>query len=295
MLKIGIVGTGYFGEIHIKVLLKLKKIFKIIGFFDIDKKRSKEISEKYKIPLLKLNQLIQESDVIDITSKTDTHFELIKLSLKEKKHLFVEKPICETLKEIKIIKKLKKSLKTHIQVGFIERFNPAFLSLQSVKFTAKHIKSIRSTPLLNRNKKNSIIHDLMIHDIDIINTIIKSSPKNINILKKKKNHINCSITFKNGCVAELTSERTNSKRKKLERKMIIQTDDEREIIIDFVKQKTKVQKRSEILFLKSKKTNQLEEELKYLHKCIINKQENNISLDAAEKCTIIIEEIEKEL
>lgn len=293
MLKIGIIGTGYFGEIHIKVLLKLKKIFKIIGFFEVNKKKSKEISEKYKIPFLKLDQLIQNSDVVNITSKTSTHFKLIKLVLKEKKHVFVEKPICETLKEIKTIKKLKKSLQSNIQVGFIERFNPAFLSLSSIKFKAKHIKSIRKAPLLSRNKKNSIIQDLMIHDIDIINTIINSSLKNVNIIKKKKNYVNCNIIFKNGCIAEMISERTNSKSKELERKMFIKTHDNREIMIDFAKQQTTITKENDTLFLKTKKINQLEEELKYLHKCIINNKENDISLNAAEKCTIIMNHIEK--
>ncbi len=292
MLKIGIVGTGYFGEIHIKVLLKLKNIFKIIGFFDINKKRSKEIFEKYKIPLLKLEELVEKSDIINITSKTSTHFKLIKLALKEKKHVFVEKPICETLNEIKIIKTLNKSRKVHVQIGLIERFNPAFLSLSSVKFKVKHIKAIRSTSLLNRNKNNSIIQDLMIHDIDIINTIINSSPKNINILQKRKNYISCNIIFKNGCIAELISERTNAKNKKLERKMTVTTEDEREILIDFMKQKTRIKTGSDILFLKAEKINQLEEELKYLHECITNKKENKISLDAAEKCAIIMEQIE---
>ncbi len=295
MLKIGIVGTGYFGEIHIKVLLNLKKKFKIVGFFDINKKKSKEISEKYKIPLLKLDSLIKESHIISITSKTNTHFELIKLALKEKKHVFVEKPICESLSEIKIIEKIHQSSKTHIQVGFIERFNPAFLSLSSIKFKAKHIKAIRTASLLNRNKNNAITQDLMIHDIDIINTIINSSPKRINILKNRKNHISCNIIFKNGCIAELCTERTNSKNKKAERKMTIKTEDGKEILIDFLNQETTIKTKNKTLLLKTKRRNQLEEELKYLHECIIAKRENNISLDAAKKCSIIIEEIERKI
>ena len=119
-------------------LISLKNIFKIVGFFDISKNRSKEISKKYKIPPLKLEKLIQDSEIITVTSKTDTHFELIKLILKEKKHVFVEKPICETLNEVKRIKKIQKKSASHIQVGFIERFNPAFSSLKSIKFKPKH-------------------------------------------------------------------------------------------------------------------------------------------------------------
>jgi len=295
MLKIGIVGTGYFGEIHIKVLLTLKNKFKIVGFFDINKQKTKKICKKYKIPLLKLEDLIKKSQVVNITSKTNTHFELIKLALKEKKHVFVEKPICESLDEIKIIEKINQSLKVHIQVGFIERFNPAFLSLSSIKFKAKHIKVIRSTSLLTRNKNNSITQDLMIHDIDIINTIINSYPKNINVCKKRKNYISCNIIFNNGCVAELNSERTNAKNKKIERKMIIKTEDKREILIDFSNQKTSIKTGNNILLLKEKKANQLEEELKYLYECIINKKENNISLEAAKKCSIITEEIESQI
>ena len=133
----------------------------------------------------------------------------------------------------------------------------------------------------------------MIHDIDIINTIINSSPKRINVLKNRKNNINCNIIFENGCIVELCTKRTNAKNKKAERKMTIRTEDGKEISIDFLNQETTIKTESKTLRLKTKKINQLEEELKHLHECIINKKENNISLDAAKKCSIIIEEIER--
>ena len=83
-----------------------------------------------------------------------------------------------------------------MQVGFIERFNPAYLNLKSINFIPKSIQCIRETSLLDRNKNNSIIHDLMIHDIDLINTIINSTPKSVKVIEKEKIKLIVSLTFK---------------------------------------------------------------------------------------------------
>ena len=292
MLKIGIIGTGYFGEIHIKVLQKLKNKFKIVGFFDINKEKSKKISKIYNIPFLPLGSLIIKSDVINISSNTNSHFGLIKKVLSFKKHVFVEKPMCETLNEIKEIEKIKKQNNTQVQIGFIERFNPAFLSTKQLKIKPKEIKAVRRTSLSGRNKNSCIIKDLMIHDIDIINSFIKSSLEKVRIIQKRKNYIKCNLIFKNKITVDLTSERTNAKNKKIVRKMNIRTNDNKEIEIDFMRKKSSVSYLNKKKYLISIENNQLEEEMKYLYNCITRGEENLISTNEAKLCSMIMQKIE---
>ncbi|MEC8537287.1 MAG: Gfo/Idh/MocA family oxidoreductase [Bacteroidota bacterium] len=292
MLKIGIIGTGYFGEIHIRVLQKLKNKFKIIGFFDINKEKSKKISKIYNIPFLQLDLLINNSDVINITSSTNSHFKLIKKVLSFKKHVFVEKPMCENLHEIKEIEKVIKQNNTQIQIGFIERFNPAYLSVKQLNIKPKKIKAIRRTTLSNRNKNSCIIKDLMIHDIDIINSFINSSIEKVRIINKRKNYIKCDLFFKNKILVELTSERTNAKSKKVVRKMNIITNDKKEIEIDFMRKKSSINYHNKKKHLISSENNQLEEEMKYLYNCINNGEENLISTNEAKNCSVIMQKIE---
>lgn len=292
MLKIGIVGTGYFGEIHLKVLIELKKKFKLIGFNDVDKKRSQFIAKTYNLPFFPLNELLKKSDVISICSKTSSHFNILKTVIANNKHALVEKPICENIDEIHELKKLLKNSKSTLQVGFIERFNPAYLNLKSINFVPKSIQCIRETSLLERNKNNSIIHDLMIHDIDLINTIINSTPKSVKVIEKRKNKVNCIINFQNDCKVELTSERTNAKNKNHSRIMNIKTVDNNEINLDLSNHKITINGKNKASNNNNRNINQLKEEYNYLYKSIIEKKENMISLEAAEKCSIITELIE---
>ena len=292
MLKIGIIGTGYFGEIHLKVLLELKGKFKLIGFNDVDKKRSQFITKTYNVPFFSLNELLEKSDVISICSKTSSHFNILKTVIANNKHALVEKPICENTNEIYELKRLLKNSKSTLQVGFIERFNPAYLNLKSINFIPKSIQCIRETSLLDRNKNNSIIHDLMIHDIDLINTIINSTPKSVKVIEKRKNKVNCIINFQNDCKVELTSERTNAKNKNHSRIMNIKTVDNNEITLDLSNHKITINGKNKASNNNNRNINQLKEEYNYLYKSIIEKKENMISLEAAEKCSIITELIE---
>ena len=291
MLKIGIIGTGYFGEIHLKVLLELKNKFKVIGFNDVDKKRSQFITKTYNLPFFTLNELLEKSDVISICSKTSSHFNILRTVIANNKHALVEKPICENINEIYELKRLLKNSKSTLQVGFIERFNPAYLNLKSINFVPKSIQCIRETSLLDRNKNNSIIHDLMIHDIDLINTIINSPPKSVKVIEKRKNKVNCIINFQNDCKVELTSERTNKKNKTHSRIMNIKTVDNNEINLDLSNHKITINGKNKAS-KNNRNINQLKEEYNYLFKSIVKKKENMISLEAAEKCSIITELIE---
>tara|TARA_B100001250_G_scaffold394538_1_gene398506 strand:- start:748 stop:1668 length:921 start_codon:yes stop_codon:yes gene_type:complete len=212
-VNIGIFGVGSFGEKHINVL-KMINSFQIIGFFDPDKKRQQYIQSKYHIKAYQDPiQLIRDSVVIDIVSNTETHYEIIELGIQHNKHIFVEKPICFTQQEVEKLITYSKTYKSILQVGHIERYNP-LISKEIIEL--KEIQSISSkrTGALNtRNSKIPITLDLMIHDIDLILSIIKSKITAIKAMRKKnkqsegKELISCEMKFQNGKMAYLTAAR----------------------------------------------------------------------------------------
>ena len=214
-MNIGVFGVGKFGEIHIKVLQSIQEI-SIVGFFDPDKERSDDISKKYHIKSYKTaKDLIEKCDAIDIVSNTNTHFDIIQIGIENNKHIFVEKPICSNRIELSNLIQQTLDYKPIIQVGHIERYNPAthkgFQEIQEIKL----IKTKRVGLLNNRNKNTSIVIDLMIHDIDLIFSIVKSPIKSITAVGSNKinnlyNNVTCTLTFANNIQAELISERSYS-------------------------------------------------------------------------------------
>ncbi len=212
-MNIGIFGVGSFGEKHINVL-KMINSFNIVGFFDPDKKRQKYIQNKYHLKAYQDPiELIKDSVAIDIVSSTETHYKLIELGIEHNKHIFVEKPICFTKKEINNLLSYNKKYKSILQVGHIERYNPV-ITKEIIEL--KEIQSIaakRTGPLNNRNSKIPITLDLMIHDIDLILSIMKSKIVTIKAMRKKHNQsaererISCDIKFQNGATAHLIAER----------------------------------------------------------------------------------------
>jgi len=212
-MNIGIFGVGKFGETHIIVLQSMQEI-NIIGFFDPNKKRAQEISKKYRIKAYEnAEDLVAKCDAIDIVSNTNTHFEIIQIGIKHNKHIFVEKPICSNQLELKNLITQTLDYESIIQVGHIERYNPAtqkgFQDIQEIK----SIKTNRAGTLNERNKSTSIVIDLMIHDIDLVFSIVKSPIKYIKAIGSQKinnlyNHVKCTLTFENNVEAELTAKRS---------------------------------------------------------------------------------------
>tara|TARA_B100000945_G_scaffold212859_2_gene171469 strand:- start:1141 stop:2055 length:915 start_codon:yes stop_codon:yes gene_type:complete len=223
-INIGIFGAGSFGETHIKVLQTINN-FNIIGFYEPNKKRTQEIIEKFQIKGYEnAKSLIKECDAIDIVSETSTHHTIIKESMKFNKHIFIEKPICAKKEELEDLLKNGKKYPRIIQVGHIERYNPIIIQgFQNVKNIIS-INTIRTGPLNARNQNISITTDLMIHDIDLIISLVSSElikieatgPNNKN---QVNHHVECNFFFKNGIVANLISSR--NERMKNERKITI--------------------------------------------------------------------------
>jgi predicted dehydrogenase len=244
MLKIGLFGVGHLGKIHLKNWLDIKEA-KVVGFYDPNDLQAAEIELQYGIPRFKdPAALLEAIDAADIVAPTDHHFSLCELSLKNGKHVFVEKPMCDTMEQAKELVKLAHEAKVKFQVGHVERFNPALLSIQHLPIDPMFIEVHRLAQFNPRGTEVSVILDLMIHDIDIVLMLVKSEVKQIHasgvsVMTSTPDIANVRIEFNNGCVANLTSSRISMK--KMRKMRLFQRD--AYIGLDFL------EKRSEIIRL----------------------------------------------
>ena len=243
MIKIGVIGAGHLGKIHLKLLNSSKK-FDLIGFYDIDKESSEELSKKegYKY-FSKLDTLLSNVDAVDIVSPTTTHFEIAKNVILKNKHVFIEKPITNKSENAKELIDL--SIKNNIigQVGHVERFNPAYVASIEHFNNPMFIESHRLSDFNPRGNDVSVIMDLMIHDIDIILNIVKSKVKEVkasgvSIVSNSPDIANARIEFENKCVANLTASRISLK--KMRKTRIFQKD--AYIAIDFLEKELQIVK-----------------------------------------------------
>jgi predicted dehydrogenase len=221
MLKIGVLGTGYLGKIHMQVLSELPELYTSIHFFDPDIKAAKEAAARFGIePCHSLEALLHEVDVVDVVSSTPSHFQCASNAIRNLKHVFIEKPITSTLEESNSLIKLAKEAQVIAQVGHIERFNPAFLAIAPLLEQPKYIEAHRLSQYKGRNNDVSVILDVMIHDIDLILAVTKANVRRISangasVLTSHIDIANARIELDNGCVANLTASRvgTDSMRK----------------------------------------------------------------------------------
>lgn len=212
MYKIGVVGAGHLGKVHLKILHNAPFV-NLVGFFDSDPKVREEIKSKFNIKSFdNYQELIDSSDIVDIVTPTLSHFNCAKEALKSNKHVFIEKPVTHTVEEVKKLIKLAKISGRKVQVGHVERFNPAFTEAQKLINQPRFIEVHRLAQFNSRGTDVSVIHDLMIHDLDIVLHVVKSPVKSINasgvsVLSNTPDIANARIEFINGCVANITSSR----------------------------------------------------------------------------------------
>lgn len=217
MLKIGVLGAGHLGKIHIRLLLELKNEFEFIGFFDPNDQHASEAIEKFGIRRFdSAEALLNEVDCIDIVTPTIAHFESASLALRKSKHVFIEKPITETVEEARILINLAREAGVKVQIGHVERFNPAFQ--EAIKYFDKpmFIETHRLAQFNPRGTDVPVVLDLMIHDLDIILSLVKSGIKRISasgvaVVSDTHDITNARIEFDNGCVANLTASRISMK------------------------------------------------------------------------------------
>ena len=241
MLKIGVIGAGHLGKIHLNNWAAIEGV-KLIGFCDTDDENAKIVAEKYALPrFATTNELLDACDAVDIVAPTTFHFELCEAAIKKGKHVFVEKPLANTMDEARALVKLAKEANIKFQVGHVERFNPAFLALKNMALQPMFIEVHRLAQFNPRGTDVSVILDLMIHDIDIILHLVKSnvnyiSANGVAVMSDTPDIANVRIEFDNGCVANLTSSRISMK--KMRKMRLFQKD--AYIGIDFLEKKTEV-------------------------------------------------------
>lgn len=241
MLRVGIFGVGHLGKFHLNNWKEIPGV-ELVGFFDPHDDTASVVSEKYNLArFLDPDLLIDSCDAIDVVTPTNHHFDTCAKAIKKGKHVFVEKPLAQTMDEARQLVRLTQESGIKLQVGHVERFNPAFLAVKDTKLTPMFIEVHRLAQFNPRGAEVSVILDLMIHDIDIILSIVKSDVKSISasgvaVMTETPDIANVRIEFHNGCVANLTSSRISMK--KMRKMRLFQKD--AYIGVDFLTKKTEV-------------------------------------------------------
>ena len=241
MLKIGVFGVGHLGKFHLNNWKEIPGV-ELVGFFDPNDQQAQEVEQKYGLQrFTNIDSLINACDAVDIVAPTDHHFQLCQQAIRAGKHVFVEKPLAETLEEARELVKLAQESGIKCQVGHVERFNPAFVAVKDLGLQPLFIEVHRLAQFNPRGTEVSVILDLMIHDIDIILSLVKSDVRSISasgvaVLTETPDIANARIEFHNGCVANLTSSRISMK--KMRKMRLFQKD--AYIGIDFLEKKAEV-------------------------------------------------------
>jgi predicted dehydrogenase len=216
MLKVGVLGAGHLGKIHLRLLQESKK-YELIGFFDPYTKNAQKVAAEFGYKLFdSIEELIDVVEVVDIVTPTLSHFDCAKKAIEKGRHIFVEKPIAKTVLEAETIRNLAKNHQVKGQVGHVERFNPAFIAAKEMINNPMFIETHRLAEFNPRGTDVPVVLDLMIHDIDIILSVVKSKVKNvhasgISVISETPDIANARIEFENGCVANLTASRISMK------------------------------------------------------------------------------------
>ena len=212
MIKIGVFGAGHLGSIHLQLLQEIVD-FEVVGIYDSNAEAGLEIAQILNVPFWKDQlALINACDAIDIVTPIGEHYELAKAAMKRFKHVFIEKPVTKTVEEARSLMALAREAQVKAQVGHQERFNPAFLAIQELNIKPMYIEAQRLARWKPSYKDSSVILDLMLHDIDVILSLVphevkKVSATGVAVANGTPDIANARIEFNNGCVANLSASR----------------------------------------------------------------------------------------
>lgn len=215
-MKIGLLGAGHLGKIHLKCMLSTE-CWTVVGFYDPDDRNAASAIQQYSVPRFEsLDELLVAVDAVDIVTPTVTHFELAEKALRAGKHVFIEKPVTQTVDEGRRLLELARQTAFKVQVGHVERFNPAFAALDGIPLNPMFIEGHRLAAFSPRGTDVSVILDLMIHDLDLVLHLVKSplvqvSASGVAVLSHTPDIANARLEFENGCVANLTASRISMK------------------------------------------------------------------------------------
>jgi predicted dehydrogenase len=243
MLKAGVLGAGHLGKIHLRLLNQSHK-YNLVGFYDPDEANAKKVEAEFGYKYFStIEALIDAVDMVDIVTPTLSHYECAKKAIAKGKHIFIEKPITNTVEEAEHIRELLSEHDIRGQVGHVERFNPAFIAVKDNIVNPMFIETHRLAEFNPRGTDVPVVLDLMIHDIDIILSVVKSKVKHISasgvsVISDTPDIANARIEFENGCVANLTASRISLKNMRKSR--FFQKD--AYISVDFLEKKCEVVK-----------------------------------------------------
>lgn len=247
MLKAGVLGAGHLGKIHLRLLQQSEK-YDLVGFYDPSTENAQKVAKEFGYTLFNsVEELIDAVDMVDIVTPTLSHFECAKQAIAKGKHIFIEKPITNTLQEAEAVRTLASQNHIRGQVGHVERFNPAFIAVKDMIDTPMFIETHRLAEFNPRGTDVPVVLDLMIHDIDIILSVVNSKVKNVHasgvsVISETPDIANARIEFENGCVANLTSSRISMKNMRKSR--FFQKD--AYISVDFLEKKAEVVKMKDV-------------------------------------------------
>lgn len=248
MLKIGVLGAGHLGKIHINQIRELTDLYEAVGFFDPDRERATAVEAETGVRAFSdLESLLEQVEVVDIVTPTIHHFTAAQKALRLSKHVFIEKPLTQTIQEAKDLVRLAQEADMKVQVGHVERFNPAFKSALPYFNQPMFIETHRLAQFNPRGTDVSVVLDLMIHDIDIVLSVVHSPVKKIStsgvaVVSDTPDIANARIEFDNGCVANLTASRISLKNMRKSR--FFQKD--AYISVDFLNKSTEVVRLKEV-------------------------------------------------
>lgn len=216
-IKTGIIGCGHLGKLHLK-MHKMLDNSEVIGIYDTNLETAKTIAAEYQTrAFADLDELIDLCDALVIVTSTPAHHAVAKKCLLKNKHIFIEKPITVTVAEAKELVDLAKERDLKLQVGHIERYNPAFVAIKDIPLQPKFIEVHRLSNFNPRGTDVTVILDLMIHDIDIVLNLVKSEvvqidASGVSVVTDKIDIANVRLKFANGAVANITTSRISLKK-----------------------------------------------------------------------------------
>jgi len=234
-LKVGVVGTGHLGKLHIKMFRQIENC-EVIGIYDSDVNHAQEAAKEFSVQAFEtMDDLLENIEAASIAVITSAHYEVAKRCLKKGIHIFIEKPITATIKEAADLVKISKEKRLNLQVGHIERFNPALISLEKYIIEPMFIQTDRLAQFNPRGTDVAVVLDLMIHDIDIILSLVKSEVKKVDangiaVVSDSIDIANARLQFQNGAVANVTASRISQK--KMRKMRIFQKDNY--LSLDFI-------------------------------------------------------------
>lgn len=215
-MKIGVLGAGHLGKIHIKCIRQVPQL-ELVGFYDISPETRESVSKDLDIRAFsKVEDLLAEVDIVDIVTPTPTHYDLAKQAMEAGKHVFLEKPVTETVEQARDLLRMQEEHGVRVQIGHVERFNPAYLAVEKFKLRPMFIEGHRLATFNPRGTDVSVVLDLMIHDLDLIlrlvgSEVVEIRAKGVSVVSNSHDICNARLEFANGCVANITASRISLK------------------------------------------------------------------------------------